>query len=107
MRVVVHHKSWSYLAAWLGLRVVADLEPKPGIEPSAVHLAQVLEKLKTEPARMVLRTPYQSPRGSDWIAQRSGITAVELPFTVGGSDAAKDLFSLFEDTLLKLRKAAG
>jgi zinc/manganese transport system substrate-binding protein len=106
VRVVVHHKTWSYLAAWLGLEVVADLEPKPGIEPSAVHLAQILDKLKSEPAKMVLRTPYQSPRGSRWIAERAGMADVVLPYTVGGSDQAKDLFSLFDDTLAKLRQAA-
>jgi zinc/manganese transport system substrate-binding protein len=106
VRVVVHHKTWSYLAAWLGLKVVADLEPKPGIEPSAVHLAQVLDKLKAEPAKMVLRTPYQSPRGSRWIAERAGIRDVELPYTVGGSDGAQDLFSLFDDTLARLKEAS-
>ncbi|MEX2199394.1 MAG: zinc ABC transporter substrate-binding protein [Burkholderiales bacterium] len=106
VRVVVHHKTWSYLAAWLGLKVVADLEPKPGIEPSAVHLAQMLARLKAEPAKMVLRTPYQSPRGSRWIAERAGIPELELPYTVGGSDKARDLFSLFDDTLAKLQAAA-
>jgi zinc/manganese transport system substrate-binding protein len=106
VRVVVHHKTWSYLAAWLGLKVVADLEPKPGIEPSAVHLAQILDKLKSEPAKMVLRTPYQSPRGSRWIAERAGIADVVLPYTVGGSDQARDLFALFDDTLAKIKQAA-
>jgi zinc/manganese transport system substrate-binding protein len=106
VRVVVYHRNWSYLAAWLGLRVVADLEPKPGIEPSAVHLAQILERLKAEPARMVLRAPYQSPRASRWIAERAGISEVELPYTVGGTDKAQDLFSLFDDTLAKLKEAA-
>lgn len=106
VRVLAHHKNWSYLAAWLGLKVVADLEPKPGIEPSAVHLAQILDQLRAEPARMVLRTPYQSPRGSRWIAGRAGIPDVELPYTVGGSDRAQDLFSLFDDTLAKLKAAA-
>jgi zinc/manganese transport system substrate-binding protein len=106
IRVVAHHRNWSYLAAWLGLQVVADLEPKPGIEPSAVHLARVLDRLKAEPAKMVLRTPYQSPRGSRWIAERAGIPDVELAYTVGGSDKARDLFSLFDDTLAKLKEAS-
>lgn len=106
LRVVVHHRSLSYLAAWLGLVVVADLEPKPGIEPTAVHLAQLLDKLKAEPARMVLRAPYQSPRGASWIAERAGIASLELPYTVGGSARAKGLFSLFDDTLAKLTEAA-
>ena len=107
MRVLAHHRNWTYLAAWLQLTVVADLEPKPGLEPSAAYLAQLVDKLKTQPAKMVLRTPYQPPRASEWIAARAGIRAVELPFTVGGSAAAKDLFSLFDDILARLKEAAG
>ena len=107
MRVLAHHRNWSYLAAWLQLRVVAELEPKPGIDPSAAYLAQLVGKLTAQPAKMVLRTPYQPPRASEWIAERTGMRAVELPFTVGGSAAAKDLFSLFDDTLARLKGAAG
>jgi zinc/manganese transport system substrate-binding protein len=106
-RVLAHHRNWSYLAAWLGLRVAADLEPKPGIEPSAAYLAQLVDRLKAQPAKMVLRTPYQPPRASEWIAERTGIRAVELPFTVGGSARATDLFSLFDDILARLKEAAG
>jgi zinc/manganese transport system substrate-binding protein len=54
---------------------------------------------------MVLRTPYQPPRASEWIAERTGMRAVELPFTVGGSARAKDLFSLFDDILARLKEA--
>lgn len=106
VRVLAHHRNWSYLAAWLQLTVVADLEPKPGIEPSVAYLAQLVDKLKAQPATMVLRTPYQASRASEWIAERAGIRAVVLPFTVGGSDRAKDLFSLFDDTLERLGQAA-
>jgi zinc/manganese transport system substrate-binding protein len=103
--VVVHHRSWSYLADWLGLKVVADLEPKPGIEPSVSSLASLLDGLKARPARLILRAGYQSPKPADWLAARAGIAAVELPYTVGGSAAAKDLFSLFDDTLARLKGA--
>jgi len=101
--VVVQHKSWSYLADWLGLKVVADLEPRPGIEPSVSYLASLLERLKAQPARMILRAAYQSPKPAEWLAERAGIKAVELPYTVGGSAAAQDLFGLFDDTLAKLK----
>jgi len=102
--VVVQHKSWSYLADWLGLYVVADLEPKPGLDPSAAHLAQVLERLKSQPARLILRTGYQSDKPGEWLAQRAGIPALELPYTVGGSAEAKDLFGLFDATLALLKQ---
>lgn len=105
MPIVVHHKNWLYLAEWLGLKIVADLEPKPGIDPSATYLGQLLDKLKAQPAKMVLRAAYQSPKASEWIAERAGVKTVELPYTVGGSDKAKDLFSLFDDTLARLTEA--
>jgi zinc/manganese transport system substrate-binding protein len=104
--VAVQHKSFSYLLAWLGLREVATLEPKPGVEPSVGHLARVAAQLQTTPAKMVLRAAYQSPRPADWLAQRVGIPAVALPYTVGGNDQANDLFGLFDDTLDRLLKAA-
>jgi len=100
--IVAHHKSWPYLNAWLGLREIAELEPKPGVEPTAAHLEKVLAQLKREPARMVIRTSYNDARASEWLASHAGIPAVGLPFTVGGSPRAKDLFGLFDDTVERL-----
>ena len=100
--IVVHHKAFSYLENWLGLREIAQLEPKPGVEPTSAHLVEVLDQLKQQPAKMVVRTPYNDARPSEWLAERAHIRAVSLPFTVGGSDNAKDLFGLFDDTLTQL-----
>lgn len=104
--VVVQHKSWSYLADWLGLKVVADLEPKPGVEPSAAHLARLLEGLKAQPARFILRTAYHSPRPGDWLADKAGIPVLTLPYSVGDSPASADLFGLFDSILAQLGTVA-
>lgn len=104
--VVVHHRNWSYLVDWLGLTVIGELEPKPGMEPTASHLAELLETLKATPARMVLRAAYEPSKASEWLASRANIPAVELPYTVGGSAGAQDLFGLFDDTLNRLLQAA-
>lgn len=100
--IVVQHKGFPYLNDWLGLREVSELEPKPGMEPSAAHLTQVLNELQQHPAKMVIRAAYQDGRPSEWIAQRSKITAVMLPYTVGGTPQATDLFALFDDTIARL-----
>jgi zinc/manganese transport system substrate-binding protein len=105
-RVVVQHKGFTYLDAWLGIEEVAALEPKPGMEPTTSHLAEVLATLAKSPAKMVLRAAYQGDRASQWLAQRTKIVPVTLPFTVGGSDGAKDLFGLFDDTIQRLLKGA-
>lgn len=104
--VVVQHKAFTYLIDWLGMKEVAALEPKPGIEPTTSHLADVLGILQKTPAKMVLRAAYQGDRPSQWIAERAHLNAVVLPFTVGGTDGAKDLFGLFDDTIDRLLKGA-
>jgi zinc/manganese transport system substrate-binding protein len=104
--VVVQHKAFTYLIAWIGLKEIASLEPKPGVEPTTSHLSEVLATLQRTPAKMVLRAAYQSDRASQWIAERTKINAVALPFTVGGNDQAKDLYGLFDDTISRLLKGA-
>ena len=103
--VVSQHKAFVYLYDWLGLKEVAVLEPKPGVEPSASHLQQVLAALTERPARMILCAAYQDSRPSDWLGARAGIPAVRLASTVGGTEGAKDLFGLFDDTLARLLAA--
>ena len=106
--VVSQHNAFVYLYDWLGIKEVAVLEPKPGVEPTASHLQEVLATLKAVPARMVIYAAYQDSRPSDWLSQNAGIPAVKLPFTVGGTDGAKDLFGLFDDTVAsRLTAAAG
>ncbi len=100
--VVTTHRDSPYLFAWLGLREVATLEPRPGIPPSAGHLEKVLAGLKAQPARLVLRAAYQDDKPALWIAQRAGVPVVELPFTVGGAPGADDLFGYFDVTLARL-----
>jgi len=102
MPVVVHHRNLSYLLAWLGMRDVGSLEPKPGLPPSTGHMTALLEQLKRQPARAVLRAAYNEPRAAEWLAERAKLPVVVLPFTVGGNEASKDLFSLYEDSLSRL-----
>ncbi|NML42189.1 zinc ABC transporter solute-binding protein [Ramlibacter sp. G-1-2-2] len=104
--VVSQHKGYVYLYDWLGIKEVAVLEPKPGVEPSAAHLQEVLATLKATPARMVIYSAYQDSRPAEWLGKNAGIAVVKIPFTVGGTDGAKDLFGLFDDTVARLLAGA-
>ncbi|MDO9236507.1 MAG: zinc ABC transporter substrate-binding protein [Aquabacterium sp.] len=104
--IIVQHKGFPYLENWLGLKQIASLEPKPGIEPSSAHLSNVLSQLQRQPAKMVIRAAYNDGRGSQWLSERAHIPVAVMPFTVGGSERAKDLFGLFDDTVDQLLKAA-
>jgi zinc/manganese transport system substrate-binding protein len=102
MPLVVYHKDMSYLNNWLGMRAVGALEPKPGLPPSTAHLTQLLDQLARTPAVAVVRAAYNDPRPAEWLAERAKIPAVVLPYTVGGTEQAKDLFGLYDDTLARL-----
>lgn len=100
--IAVQHRSWTYLEVWLGLKEVVALEPKPGVPPSSGYLAQVVATLQKQPVKMVIRSAYEDPRSSEFVSQRNGVKAVLLPFTVGGTEEATDLFSLYENTIDRL-----
>lgn len=100
--VIVHHRDFSYLIRWMGMQEAGSLEPKPGIPPTPSHLAGLVEQMKRAPAKVIVYAPYNDPRAAQFLAERTGIPAVMMPFTVGGNEKAKDLFGLFDDTLGRL-----
>lgn len=98
-KVVVYHNAWAYLINWLGMDVVATLEPKPGLPPTASHLEKVLQQIKGQDIKAILVAPYENEDAAQWLASKSDIQIVKLPFTVGGSDKANTLEELFEETI--------
>ena len=101
-RVITHHKSWVYLERWLGIEEAGNLEAVPGLPPTATHLSQLTKQFADGGADVIVRAPYQDAKPANWLAQRTGITAVVLPLSVGGTDGAADLFGLFDDIINRL-----
>jgi len=106
-RAITHHKSWVYLEQWLGIEEVANLEAVPGLPPTATHLSRLTTQFHDGGADFIIRSPYQDNRPSNWLAERTGINAVMLPLTVGGTEDATDLFALFDDIVSRLLEAQG
>ena len=106
LSIVGYHKNLAYLNNWLGIREIGSLEPKPGLPPTTSHMSELLARLAKEPAKAVVRSAYNDPRAAEWLSGNAKIPVVTLPFTVGGTDKAKDLFGLFDDTLARLLTVA-
>ena len=87
------------------MKEVGALEPKPGVQPTTGHLSDLLQRLQKEPAKVILQNAYNDPKPAKWLSERSKIPTATLPYTVGGSKEAKDLFALFDDTITKLLAA--
>lgn len=104
MPIATYHRNWTYLNAWLGLHEAATIEPKPGVPPGSQHLAQLMSELPARGVRGVIHAAYEDPRAAQFVAQRIGVPVIALPYTVGGSERAGDLFGLFEDTIDRLNR---
>ena len=103
--VVVMHRDQVYLCHWLGLQEVAAIEPKPGVPPSAGYLGQLVSKLSTSPPKLILLNAYNDAKAANWLSERVHVPIATLPFSVGGTPEAKDLFGLFDDTINRLKAA--
>jgi len=101
-QAITHHKSWVYLERWLGIEEVANLEAVPGLPPTTAHLSKLVSQFSDGGADFIIRSTYQDDRPSNWLEDRTGIEAVMLPLTVGGTDNATDLFALFNDIIDRL-----
>ena len=106
-RAITHHKSWVYLLRWLGIEEVEHLEAIPGLPPTATHLAKLTTEFSSGGADVIIRSPYQHAKPSEWLSERAGIPAIILPLTVGGTEGATDLFALFDDILERLIEVMG
>jgi len=84
-KIVVHHVSWVYLLNWLGIEQIGALEPKPGVPPTSAHLSGLIETTKSGPAFAIISAAYQDGKPARWLAERTGVPAVVLPYTVGGN----------------------
>lgn len=102
-KVVVYHKSWTYLLNWLGIEAVASLEPKPGVPPNASHLEKVLQDVQGENVKGILIAPFENEKGAKWLSEKANIPIIKLPFTVGGNKQSTDLESMFTDTIKRLK----
>lgn len=104
-RVVTHHKGWVYLENWIGLIEVGNLEPKPGLPPSAAHLADLLAQIDGKDVGFIIRSVYEDGKASEWLAGRTSIPYIVLPHTVGSVAGADDLFGMFDVVVKTLAEA--
>jgi zinc/manganese transport system substrate-binding protein len=104
-KFVAYHATWSYLANRYGFRIIGYLEPKPGIPPSASHLADLIVRMRQEKVKFILKEPFYENRIPNMVAQRTGAKVVEICPTVGGEPDTETYPKLLRRILTKLVNA--
>lgn len=101
-KIVAYHNSWPYFARRYGLNVVDFIEPKPGIPPTPTHVAELIQTMKREGVKVIIKEPYFSDAVPNSIAKQTGATVVQLSPSVGGEKGTDDYIALIEHNVNKL-----
>ena len=101
--IVTHHNYWTYLNRWIGMNVLATLEPVPGVSPSSSHLAKIKKQLSKQKIKMILHVSYVNDRPSKWLSEQTGIPVITLPATVD-YQRGQTLFLWFEKVIQQLMR---
>ena len=105
--VVTYHRSWSYFVKRFGLSVIGEVEPKPGIPPTAKHLAGLIRQIKDKSAKVVIKEYFEENRTPKKISEETGARIINLSQAVGEPENAKDYLSLMEQNISLLEEALG
>lgn len=94
--VIAYHRSFIYLAAAFGFRIVDEVEPKPGIAPSAASLSTLLTRIKADEIGILIMEPYYERRSARYLNEQTGIHVAVLPQSVGARKGIDSFFDLFD-----------
>jgi zinc/manganese transport system substrate-binding protein len=99
---VSYHKSLPYLAAAFGFTIAGQIEPLPGIAPTAAHLAALVERIRRERIALLLIEPFYERRSARYLEEQTGIRTVVLPTAVGAEPEIRTYLDLFDAIAARL-----
>lgn len=102
INIACQHEHSLYLLRWLGIHTAATIETEPGVEPGPEHLTNLVQAIPDKHIKFILYGAYEDSKQSKYVADKAGVPLVKVPVTVGGTDGATDLFTLYDDTINRL-----
>lgn len=84
VKFISYHEEWEYFADRFGMKVFGTIELKPGIDPTARHIEQLVGSMKAEHVPIVIREPQFPEKVPKLVAEQTGATLVKLPIMPGG-----------------------
>jgi len=94
--LVAYHDTWPYFARRFRLHFVGAIEMRPGVPPSAAHLAALARAAREARVGAVIREPHEPERDAAFIARASGAKVAVLASSVGAVPEAADYVSLLD-----------
>ena len=94
--MIVFHNAWTYFNKRYGLRTLGVIEAYPGTEPSAAHLAQLIDLARANHLHALFAEPEYNPKLLQAVARSAGIATIAVLYddSVGTSPATSDYLAM-------------
>ena len=96
VKFVSYHNHWPYFSARYGLQYVGTIEVKAGIDATPRHITELIEMMKKENVKVVVREPQFPEKLPKEVAARTGAELIKLPIMVGGVPEATDYIAMMD-----------
>lgn len=103
--MICYHKNWAYFEERFQVRCAEFVEAKPGIPPTPGHVAQLIQRMRTQDLNVLLGASYFDRSKLESVANRGGARLVVVPLAPGVGRGIDDYFSLVDTWVGELAQA--
>lgn len=87
-RVLSYHRQWVYFFRRFGIRSIGQIEPKPGIPPSAQHLNKIIGECKANKPKLLVSALFFAAGSAQFVAKKTALPLLRVPVHTGGAPSA-------------------
>jgi len=109
-KFVSYHEHWTYFARRFNLVYFGTIEIKPGVDPTARYIENLVASMKAEHVPVVVREPQFPEKVPALIARQTAAKLVKLPIMPGGvpnTDTYIKMMDYIVHTMLDAAKEKG
>lgn len=107
VKAVSFHKDTPYLARFTGLDFVGTLEVKPGIPPTPTHLKEIVELMKAQGVKLLVREQHFDAKTVAWVAEQTGAKVAVVAVMGNAFPDSGTFIGFSEHNLTALLEAVG
>jgi ABC-type Zn uptake system ZnuABC Zn-binding protein ZnuA len=104
-RILVYHPAWPYFARRFGFRIIDEIVPQAGAEPSAHHLQELISRIRKEGIRVIVSEPQMNQKIPDVLARETGARIVVLSPLPGAMPGTETYLNLLRYNVMQLANA--
>lgn len=95
--MVTYHRSWSYFADAYGIKILGEIEPKPGMSPTTKHLASLAKEMQSQNTSLLLIEPWYPESKLGNLPRVTGAAIVKRASTSGADGYLQWMNDLISD----------